>query len=126
MLIVYLVTQNPEFKGNLAPLAEKLKESEDMLKFLGSLSSFPCSVNGKPDKPPSAAGAAGTTAACGSSPMDPPPSANSATHCENNCNDQAEPCKTNKKNSPCREGESPLRTVGGEWIDKYITKYLQK
>ena len=51
LLIVYLVTQNPGFQANLAPLCRKLKESQDMLDFLGSLSSFPCSPE-KPDSPP--------------------------------------------------------------------------
>ena len=116
MLIVYLCTQNPEFKGNLAPLAEKLKESQDMLKFLNSLSSFPCPPHGKPFDPPPPPGAASGA----------PPFANAASDGETACKDKDETGKTDKKNSPCREGESPLRTVGGEWIEKYITRYLQK
>ncbi|MGN1053356.1 MAG: hypothetical protein ACI4SH_08230 [Candidatus Scatosoma sp.] len=114
LLIVYLVTQNPEFKGNLAPLAEKLKESQDMLKFLNSLSSFPCSLNGKPCEPPPAQGAS------------PGAAQNAATDGDFACNNEDGKNKTNKKDPPCNEGESPLRTVGGEWLEKYITRYLQK
>ena len=116
LLIVYLVTQNPEFKGNLAPLAEKLKESEDMLKFLGSLSSFPCPPDAKPHNPPpgkSSAAADTSPRASGQHDSDPRNAA---------CGNEQD----KKEKSPCNEGDSPLRTVGGEWIDKYLTKYLQK
>ena len=116
MLIVYLVTQNPEFKCKLAPLAQKLKESEDVLKFLGSLSSFPCPPNAKPCNPPPPKPAAGTGTspnASASSDSDPRNAA---------CGNEQD----KKEKSPCNEGDSPLRTVGGEWIDKYLTKYLQK
>ena len=114
MLIVYLVTQNPEFRGNLAPLAQKLKESEDMLKFLGSLSSFPCPPDAKPhNPPPRKTSSAADSGASGQYDSDPPNAA---------CGNEQD----KKEKSPCNEGDSPLRTVGGEWIDKYLTKYLQK
>ena len=117
MLIVYLVTQNPEFKCKLAPLAQKLKESEDVLKFLGSLSSFPCPPNAKPYNPPPPKPDVGTGASPNASKS--PDSDPHNAPCEQNPD-------TKKEKSPCSQGDSPLRTVGGEWIDKYLTKYLQK
>lgn len=135
LLIVYLVTQNPDFQGNLAPLCKKLKESQDMLDFLGSLSAFPCSPE-KTDSPPA-------------QDCPAPPHGND---CNRPCNDTPcnpyNPCPpdpprptgtasggtgssgigggTNTGSAGTRTAEtSPLRTLGGEWIEKYITKYLK-
>ena len=40
LLLLYLVTQNPDFQCKLAPFADKLKESEDMLKFYNAESEY--------------------------------------------------------------------------------------
>ena len=118
LLLLYLVTQNPDFQCKLAPFADKLKESEDMLKFLNSLSAFPCAPNAKPCE--------GTEKPC-----------NDPCDCDPPCGDRNPTASTGstgttKKNGPS-EGKSdtyraddfsPLRSVGGEWLEKYVTKYF--
>lgn len=135
LLIVYLVTQNPGFQANLAPLCRKLKESQDMLDFLGSLSSFPCSPE-KPDSPPAQdcpAPPHGTDCnrPCNDfSPDNPynpcPPDPPRPTGTAGDCTGSSGTDGTHTRSAGTRTAEtSPLRTLGGEWIEKYITKYLK-
>ena len=40
LLFLYLITQNPDFPKKIQPVLEKLKSSEEALKFLKDLSAF--------------------------------------------------------------------------------------
>ena len=40
LVLLYYLSQNPDFADNIKPLMEKLKNSEHMLSFLKDLSSF--------------------------------------------------------------------------------------
>lgn len=138
LLLLYLVTQNPDFQCKLAPFADKLKESEDMLKFLNSLSAFPCAPNAKPCE--------GTEKPCNDPcDCDPPCGDRNPTGStgstggtggvntgSTSTGSQPSYTGTTKKNGPS-EGKSdtyraddfsPLRSVGGEWLEKYVTKYF--
>ena len=59
LVLLYYLSQNPNFSESVKPLMEKLKNSEEMLRFLGDLSkftdtfgSFKGSGNSKGEKPP--------------------------------------------------------------------------
>ncbi len=146
LLIVYLVTQNPDFQGNLTPICDKLKQSEDMLKFLGSLSAFPCSPADKPEPPqkpcdsrdpcdrcdpcqpcdtappPRPTGSTSTTGSSGSTGTGsytgarPTGARGTGANANSNANSNA---------GADNQSQTPLRTLGGEWLEKYITKYLK-
>ena len=40
LMLLYFLAQNPDFPESVKPLMGKLKNSEDMLKFLNDLSRF--------------------------------------------------------------------------------------
>ena len=59
LVLLYYLSQNPNFSESVKPLMEKLKNSEEMLRFLGDLSkftdtfgSFKGSGNSSGEKPP--------------------------------------------------------------------------
>lgn len=114
LLSLYLISQNPDFKGNLCSLFDKIKQSEEMLNFLKSLSVFPCAQSG---------------AACA---PDPPPEQSPRSHdCPDppqNTSDVKERVEINAHDGEKekRSTNSPLSSVGGDLIEKYVTQYLRR
>ncbi len=68
LVLLYYLSQNPDFSDSVRPLMEKLKNSEQMLTFLKDLSNFtktfsgfqcaekretPCQTNNEKEKPQS-------------------------------------------------------------------------
>lgn len=49
LVLFYYLSQNPSFSDSVKPLMEKLKDSEEMLRFLKDLSNFSQAFGGMPN-----------------------------------------------------------------------------
>lgn len=110
LLLVYLLAQNPSFKNSLDPLIDKLKQSQETLRFLDNLAAFPCTPN---EKKPSNEQRA-PSAPCSKENRD---------KAENGVNANGE--YSANSSAETETSDSPLKTLCGEWLEKYVTDYLK-
>lgn len=115
LLLVYLLAQNPSFKDSLDPLVDKLKQSQEALHFLDNLAAFPCTPNEK--KPPNERSE--PNAPCGEDSGGT--FGKKGENAERNANGEYAAKQNGVKDAP----NSPLKTLGGEWLEKYVTDYLK-
>lgn len=106
LVLLYYLSQNPDFADSVKPLMGQIKDSEEMLRFLNDLSKFTQTFaaftgegadgKGKPDK------------GCkqGKSQPDPP----------------SAPPKGEKKENP----QSPTAGIADEFIQNILDSYLKK
>ena len=105
LMLLYFLAQNPDFPESVKPLMGKLKNSEEMLKFLNDLSRFSemfslFQKQGKEkDKTP---------------PPPPPPNGEKAEH--------AAPPPPEEKEKP----QSPTSGIADEFIEQCLERYFKK
>lgn len=100
LVLLYHLAQNPDFAESVKPLMEKIKNSEQILRFLNDLSKFPqpfgstqnepCQQKDAPQKPPK------------------PP--------------KESPCDDNKEKE---KPQSPTKGIADEFIQNLLDSYLQ-
>ncbi len=100
LVLLYYFSQNPDFAESVKPLMAKLKDSEQMLRFLNDLSKFTQTFStfqsGKPNP----------------EPPKPPPHA-PETPCEE---------QTQEKQNP----QSPTAGIADEFIEQLLSGYFTK
>ena len=105
LMLLYFLAQNPDFPASVKPLMGKLKNSEEMLKFLNDLSRFSemfslFQKQGKEkDKTP---------------PPPPPPKGEKA--------EPAAPPPPEEKEKP----QSPTSGIADEFIEQCLERYFKK
>ena len=105
LMLLYFLAQNPDFPESVKPLMGKLKNSEEMLKFLNDLSRFSEMISlfqkqGKEkDKTP---------------PPPPPPKGEKA--------EPAAPPPPEEKEKP----QSPTSGIADEFIEQCLERYFKK
>lgn len=114
LVFLYLLSQNPDFVKQLAPVMEKVRSSEDALRFLKDLSAFSelfCSSK-KPK-----GGAAPQNAAA--------PHTHSPSHSEqSDCN--ARPPHTHEPSQNEKTPRSPTSGIADAFIEQFLSSYAQK
>ena len=100
LVLLYYLSQNPDFAESAKPLMSKLKNSEQMLNFLNDLANFSKTFNAFQSQSGKADG------------KEPPK------------NQPAEPCeeKTEKEKRP----QSPTSGIADEFIEQILESYLKK
>ena len=101
LVLLYYLSQNPDFSESVKPLMSKLKDSEQMLRFLNDLSHFTQTFS------------TFQTANEKSEQTKTPP--------KNDCGEQAK-SKNDKEKTP----QSPTAGIADEFIEKILESYLQK
>ncbi len=102
LMLLYYLSQKPDFAESVKPLMCKLKDSEHMLSFLNDLSSFTqtlrhCSCSG------------------GEKPSSPPPPPKDGREKEDG-----------NKNADKKTPQSPTAGIADEFIEQILESYLQK
>ena len=101
LVLLYYLSQNPDFTESAKPLMEKLKDSQQMLSFLNDLSHFTQTFS-----------TINTT----------PPKNNCATeHATNPSEQNPKPNPEEKENPP-----SPSAGIADEFIQNILDSYLKK
>lgn len=103
LVLLYYLSQNPDFAESVKPIMHKLKDSEQMLSFLNDLSKFSQTFSTLQNTP------------CGQNPSPP-----------------KQPKDSNKEPSCEKEGEkenknphSPTKGIADEFIQNILDSYLQ-
>ena len=99
LVLLYYFSQNPDFSESVKPLMEKLKNSEQMLRFLKDLSAFTDTFSN-------------FKANTSEQPTPPKPTQ------EQPCEKKAEDCKTNP--------QSPTKGIADDFIQNMLDSYLKK
>ena len=97
LVLLYYFSQNPDFAESVKPLMAKLKDSEQMLRFLNDLSKFTETFSGFQPKP--------------ETPPKPP------------CNDDKPPHAEEKEN---KNPQSSTKGIADEFIQQILDGYLSK
>ena len=99
MILLYYLSQNPDFSESVKPLMSKLKDSEHLLSFLNDLSKFTQTFGafqGAQEKPP----------------------------CDTK---KEEPCKQNGKDEKEeKKPQSPTSGIADTFIEEILESYFQK
>jgi hypothetical protein len=116
LVFLYLLSQNPDFVKQLAPVMEKVRSSEDALRFLKDLSAFSelfCSSK----KPKGAPQSEKKDAAA--------PHTHSPSHSEqSDCN--ARPPHTHEPPQNEKTPRSPTSGIADAFIEQFLSSYAQK
>lgn len=105
LVLLYYLSQNPDFAESVKPLMNEIKNSEQMLSFLNDLSKFtqtfsslqntPCGQNAEPSTPPK--------------PPKPP---------------QESPCPESQEKEN-KNPQSPTKGIADEFIQNILDSYLK-
>lgn len=126
LLLLYLISQNPDFPDCVKPIMGKLQHSEDMLKFLNDLSNFsdifsPFSPPKKEENRPNG---------CPPRPAPPPPPKKADGTNKTDETDNAD--DTGKNGADCKQpprGEekpqSPTSGIADEFIQQCLDRYFK-
>lgn len=98
LVLLYYLSQNPDFSESVKPLMAKLKDSEQMLGFLKDLSKFTQAFSGFQTNPKDP-------------PAEKPPS-----------KEEKEPDRKQEKEKP----QSPTEGIADEFIQNILDSYLKK
>ena len=126
LVLLYYLSQNPNFAESVKPLMGQLKDSEQMLNFLNDLSKFSGAfggfggfANNAAQKTPPNDGTGASTQENGVNVKDSAPSASTAQS-DSHANQQSA-AQENKK-SP----QSPTAGIADEFIQNILDSYLKK
>lgn len=100
MVLLYHLSQNPDFAESVKPLMNKLKDSEHMLAFLNDLSKFSQTFSSLQNTP------------CGEKAQPKPPKENK----------KEPPCDDPKEN---KDPQSPTKGIADEFIQNILDSYLK-
>lgn len=106
LVLLYYFSQNPDFAESVKPLMNKLKDSEQMLRFLNDLSKFTQTFSTfqqesqKPNEKEK------------KNPPPPPP--------------KKEECKEERKDEDKKNPQSPTSGIADEFIQSILDSYLKK
>ena len=113
MIILYYLSQNPDFERSVKPLLGELKNSEQALKFLEELSQFShlfSGLNGKKD---------GGVSAANTNKSQPQSSQSS----ERTSHQAAQPSQSDRDKPPSQES-SPTAGIANGFIEELLSKYF--
>ena len=119
LVLLYYLSQNPNFAASVQPLMSKIKDSEQMLNFLKDLSKFSEAFGGFSCASKSTDNASQTSA---NSHQAPPTTANSSQTDTAFPNTQERGGNTEDKKSP----QSPTVGIADEFIQNILESYLKK
>ena len=102
LVLLYYLSQNPDFAESVKPIMNKLKNSEQMLSFLNDLSKFSQTFSSVQNTP------------CGHNPPPKPPKDSS----QNSSYDKS---KEKENKNP----QSPTKGIADEFIQNILDSYLQ-
>ena len=119
LVLLYYLSQNPNFAASVQPLMSKIKDSEQMLNFLKDLSKFSEAFGGFSCANKSADNSSQTSA---NSHQAPPTTANSSQTDTASPNTQERGGSTEDKKSP----QSPTVGIADEFIQNILESYLKK
>ena len=97
LILLYYLSQNPDFEENVKPIMAKLKNSEKLLSFLNDLSLFTQAFSG-----------------CSPKNANPPPDKHAEAPCQ----------KAQEKHQ--KNSQSPTTGIANEFIEQILESYLQK
>lgn len=97
LVLLYYLSQNENFSESVKPLMAKIKDSEQMLRFLNDLSHFTQTFSGFCETPPKES-------------------------CKPEPNEQKADCKKENKKNP----QSPTEGIADEFIQHILDNYFNK
>ena len=97
LILLYYFSQKPEFADSVKPLMDKIKNSEQMLRFLNDLSKFSQTFSSVKDTP------------CEPHPPKKPPE------------EKTPPCDEREKKNP----QSPTKGIADEFIQNMLDNYFK-
>ncbi len=105
MVLLYYLSQKPDFADSVKPLMSQIKDSEEMLRFLNDLSKFTQTFSTFSDKGDE------------KNEQKAPPKSPNAPHTPPNA-----PCDDKKKENP----QSPTAGIADAFIQNILDSYLKK
>ncbi len=102
MMLLYYLSQKPDFADNVKPLMSQLKNSEHMLSFLNDLSKFTQTLS------------AFTGGKCEQEPSPPPPPPKPEEGCKK------------EQDEDNKNPQSPTLGIADEFIQQILESYLKK
>jgi hypothetical protein len=97
LILLYYLSQNPDFAESVKPIMDKIKNSEQMLRFLNDLSKFSQTFSSVKD-----------------TPCEP-------THPKKPPEEKSPPCGEEEKKNP----QSPTKGIADEFIQNMLDNYFK-
>lgn len=107
LVLLYYLSQNPNFAESVRPLMNELKNSEQMLDFLNNLSKFSKTFSTLQNTPPEK--------------KESPPASDKAQ----NQTSKTQPHGENAENAEKKNPQSPTKGIADEFIQNILDSYLK-
>ena len=119
MVLLYYLSQNPAFAESVQPLMSKIKDSEQMLRFLTDLSKFSDAFCGNPTH-------ASTPASNAASGQKTGENKSSATGKASSDASSDDTDKSSADGEDKKNPQSPTKGIADEFIQNILENYLKK